>query len=167
MLQERDRNQKVPSTGDLASRNVSWISGSHPVGRDRPASSERPAPQPYGVSHAGAESLAAWWMRWMGLDGAQVTQLSNDGGIDVEQAEWVAQVKNYSRGNNVARPEVQNIYGVAMAESKRPMIFTSSGYSAGVIEFADRVGAALFVYPAERGEITASNKTAAAVLRLR
>ncbi|WP_181435249.1 restriction endonuclease [Curtobacterium sp. MCBD17_019] len=129
--------------------------------------SDRPAPQPYGVSHAGAESLAASWMRWMGLDGAQVTQLSNDGGIDVEQADWVAQVKNYSAGTNVGRPEVQNIYGVAMAEAKRAMFFTSSGYSAGAIEFADRVGAALFVYSAERGELTASNRTAADILRLR
>ncbi|WIB65851.1 restriction endonuclease [Curtobacterium sp. MCBD17_040] len=123
-----------------------------------------PAPQPFGVSHQGAEALAAAWMQWMGLAGATATQFGGDGGIDVTQREWVAQVKNYTR-TNVGRPEVQNLYGVAAAERKRPMFFTSSGYSSGAVEFADKVGVALFVYDAVGGALTPVNLAAKIVMK--
>lgn len=129
------------------------------------AAAERPGPQPYGVSHEGAEALAAAWMLWMGLSGAHVTAYSHDGGIDVAQADWVAQVKNYGPKSVVQRPDVQNIFGVAMAEDKRGMFFTSSSYSPGAVEFADRVGVALFVYDAAAGDLKAVNRTAEVVLR--
>ncbi|MCK8609708.1 restriction endonuclease [Agromyces sp. C10] len=54
----------------------------------------RPAPQPYGVSHRGAEQLVADWMRHLGAFDAEVTRFTADGGVDVVSAHWIAQVKN-------------------------------------------------------------------------
>ncbi|WP_181420321.1 restriction endonuclease [Curtobacterium sp. MCBD17_023] len=120
----------------------------------------RPLPQPYGVSHEGAEALAAAWLEWLGFRGAEATTYSGDGGIDVRQAEWAAQVKNYASSRTVGRPEVQNLFGAASAESRRGAFFTSGSYTSHAVDFADRTGVALFRYDAVAGTIRGANGAA-------
>lgn len=63
------------------------------VVQNRPAPA--PSPLPYGVSHRGAETLAADWMRHIGILDAGVTPAQADGGIDVSSDTHVVQVKHY------------------------------------------------------------------------
>jgi hypothetical protein len=111
----------------------------------------RPAPQPFGVSHAGAEALAAQWMAYLGVVDAEVTRVSGDGGIDVVSAGYIAQVKNYTGSVGIA--EVRELAGVAAVDGRKPLFFTSGAYPASAIEFADRSGMALFRYSAELGDL--------------
>jgi hypothetical protein len=117
----------------------------------------RPLPQPYGVSHDGAEALAAAWLEWLGFRGAKATTYSGDGGIDVRKAEWAAQVKNYASSRTVGRPEVQNLFGAASAEGRRGAFFTSGSYTSHAVDFADRTKVALFRYDAVAGTIRGAN----------
>jgi len=99
----------------------------------------RPQAQPYGVSNYGAENLVADWLVYLGLQEVVVTQASQDGGIDVQTATHVCQVKYY-KNNPVSVQEVREIFGVASALGKAAMIFTSSDLTAAAYEFANQVG---------------------------
>lgn|GEM_PF-2918629 len=114
-----------------------------------------PEAQPFGVSHRGAESLACAWMRHLGVADAEVTQYAGDGGIDVDSMKFVAQVKNLEGSVPVA--QVREIFGVATAEGKHALLFTSGTLSIEGIAFADRVGMAVFRYDAEAGELHGVN----------
>ncbi|GAA1062019.1 restriction endonuclease [Agromyces bracchium] len=119
----------------------------------------RPAPPPpaqqYGVSHEGAEHLVAAWMRHLGVLDAEVTRFSRDGGADVVSDAYVAQVKNYA--GSVSVTDVRALFGVATADSKKPLLFTSGAVTADGLTFADRVGVALVRYDAEKGTIQGLN----------
>ena len=99
----------------------------------------RPAPQPYGVSNYGAERIVADWLVYLGCREVVLTQASKDGGIDVETANHVCQVKYY-KNQGVSVQEVREIFGVASALGKVAMVFTSSDLTAAAYEFANQVG---------------------------
>ena len=94
-----------------------------------------------------AEEAAAQWMRYWGWADAQTTPPGADEGKDVDSREVVAQVKAHA--NPIGRPDVQNLYGVAQAESKTPLFFSLSDYTNQAREWADRVGIALFLFDLE------------------
>lgn len=118
----------------------------------------KPSPQPYGVSHYGAEVLARDWMRHIGHVDAQETQKSSDGGIDVYTAEVVVQVKNYK--DYVGVPAVRELLGVAVSEGKRPVLFTSGSLTTEAADFAARNSIPTFKYSAELGTLDCLNGSA-------
>lgn len=123
-----------------------------------------PSAQPYGVSPAGAEIWVRDWMRYMGAEHAETTQFVSDGGIDVEDAHFIAQVKHYTGSVGVA--EMREHIGVAAVDTtkRQPLFFTSGNYPASVIEVADRASMPLFVYRVEEAEVEAINLYAQVVL---
>lgn len=132
----------------------------HPL----PAAWPRPSPQPYGVSHRGAEQLVADWMRHLGAADAEVTRFTGDGGVDVVSAHWIAQVKNLGERTTVPVAQIRELAGVAADDGRRPLFFTSGTYSPGGVAFADRAGMGLFEYHAEGGALRAANAHARAAL---
>lgn len=80
-------------------------------------------------------------------DAGQVTQQSNDGGIDGIIKEDVLglgrihiQAKRYKRDNSIGREDVQKFVGaLAVAQSNKGVFITTSGYSKGAIEYADNL----------------------------
>ncbi len=114
-----------------------------------------PLPQPYGVSHEGAEQLVAQWMRHLGERDAEVTRFTGDGGIDVASEHYIVQVKNYTGTVGVA--EVRELGGVASVDGRKPLFFTSGTFAAGAVDFANRAGIALFVYDAVQGTLVAGD----------
>lgn len=132
-------------------------------GKSKIGLSPMPEPLPYGVSHRGAEELVAAWMQYLGDLDAQVTRFSSDGGIDVESANYVAQVKNYKGSVPVA--EVRQLQGVASVDGRKPLFFTSGSYTIEGIKFGESIGMGMFVYNAERGTLTASNSPAISFLK--
>lgn len=125
---------------------------------DESESSLRPSSQPYGVSHEGAESLVRDWMAYMGISSATVTRLSGDGGIDVDSNEFVAQVKNYR--DAVGAGPVRELLGVAIAEGKKPLFFTSGYFTSEAQAFAEKAQLPLFVYDAQNGTLECVNSSA-------
>lgn len=119
-----------------------------------------PEPQPYGVSPAGAEIWIRDWMIHMGAEGASATQYVGDGGIDVESAHYIAQVKHYT--GSVGVGEVREHIGVAAVDEKkrRPLFFTSGSYSVGGIDAAGRAQMPLFGYSVESGQVLPINSHA-------
>lgn len=121
--------------------------------RNRPAPA--PPPQPFGVSHEGAESLCAAWMRHLGVLDAEVTKYVGDGGIDVESEQYVAQVKNYT--GSVAVADVRALFGVAVADGRHPILFTSGTITSEGRAFAARIRMALIHYDALDGTLRGLN----------
>lgn len=83
-------------------------------------------------------------------DAGQVTQASNDGGIDGIIKEDVLglgrihiQAKRYAKDNTVGREEVQKFVGaLAVAQSNKGVFITTSRYSNGAIEYAENLNGA-------------------------
>jgi hypothetical protein len=94
----------------------------------------RPAPQHYGVSAKGAEILTADWLRYLGEESVQVTDFVKDGGVDVLTSVFCCQVKNYEV-QPVSVNDAREIFGVAKAQDKTSMIFTSSILSIDARDF--------------------------------
>lgn len=77
-------------------------------------------------------------------DAGEVTQYSNDGGIDGVIKEDVLglgrihiQAKRYSRENTVGREEIQRFVGaLAVAQSNKGIFITTSSYSKSAIKYA-------------------------------
>lgn len=141
----RDVSGEALYDAEEADREVRWMNRPNPA----------PEPQPYGVSHEGAEHLVAAWMRHLGVRDAHVTSYSQDGGIDVESVEYVAQVKNYVGAVSVK--EIRELHGVATADGKRALMFTSGTVTQEGRIFAKRVGIALIGYDAQRGTLRGLN----------
>ncbi|MES2092497.1 MAG: restriction endonuclease [Actinomycetota bacterium] len=114
-----------------------------------------PEPQPYGVSHEGAEHLAAAWMRHLGALGAEVTRFSADGGIDVVSERYIAQVKNYA--GTVPVEELRALHGVAVLEGKGAILLTSGSMTKDASVFADRAGIVVLRYNAIEATIEGLN----------
>jgi len=110
-----------------------------------------PLPQTYGVSHEGAERLVAEWMSYLGAKDVAVTSFAGDGGVDVASLNYIAQVKNYAGSVDVE--SIRALGGVAYADGRKPLFFTSGTYTAASIAFASQVGMALFRYDAVRGSL--------------
>lgn len=99
-----------------------------------------------------AEKLAAQWMRHLGASDAAVTQATRDGGIDVESATFVVEVKH--RSVPTGPSFVREIFGVAQAKRKRAAFFSQGGYTKDATRFGRETGVLLFVYDAMRGTLT-------------
>lgn len=76
---------------------------------------------------------------------AAATQLVNDGGIDgiIDQdvlglSKVYIQAKRYAAGNSVGRPELQGFVGALIGKADRGVFITTSTFSNGAIEYADR-----------------------------
>lgn len=123
-----------------------------------------PPPQPYGVSHEGAEALVAAWMKHLGAADASVTPFGHDGGIDVESSGCIAQVKNYA--SLVGVESIRELAGTAIVDGRRPLFFAANGYACGALDFAERARIAAFVYDAVRGKLSGANEAAREVIRL-
>ena len=125
-----------------------------------------PDQQPYGVSALGAESWVRDWMIHMGAENATVTRFVGDGGIDVENQHFIAQVKHYTGTVGVAA--IREHIGVAAADAqeRRPLFFTSGAYATGALEAAERAAMPLFLYSVEEGEVTAANSSAHVLLEI-
>ncbi len=109
-----------------------------------------------------AEALAAWHMRQMGFEDADVTSPGADGGIDVAASKAVAQVKHYA-SNAVGAPAVQQLRGAAHGYDW-VLFYALSGYSRAAAGFAEQADVALFTYDT-KGAVTASNGRADLLLR--
>lgn len=121
-----------------------------------------PGPQPFGVSHFGAEQYVAAWMRHLGVPDASVTRASGDGGVDVESEYLIAQVKNYTAAT-VPIAEVRDLFGTATDRKKQAVLFTSSDVSAEGYLFAERNDIALLRYSAVAGTLSGLNRLGAAI----
>jgi hypothetical protein len=85
---------------------------------------------------------ATEWLRFWGFSDARTCGPGADGGVDVESAEIVAQVK--ARVSTAGRPELQQLFGVAASRGKRAVFFSIGGYTTQAIGWANEVGIALF-----------------------
>lgn len=117
---------------------------------------------PYGVSPRGAELLCRDWMMYLGERDAVVSQFTADGGIDILSNDYAAQVKHYK--GSVGGPEIQQLVGAAHIVSKKPLFFTSGGYTASALSLAEASQLPLFIYRAEEGTLTAANMFAEPIL---
>ena len=106
-----------------------------------------------------AEHLVAEWMQHLGAIDSVVTPFRRDGGVDVRSARYVAQVKN--RSDLVPVDQVRALVGVASAERRQPLFFTSGSYSRDAIAFAGTAGVALFIFRAKEGRLVGANRLGA------
>lgn len=83
------------------------------------------------------------WMRSMGAQNVRLTKKGADGGVDIESDRHVAQVKFHAKP--IAVQPIREIFGVAAAQSKRAVFFTSAGYTPAAIDFAEKNLILLFV----------------------
>ena len=101
-----------------------------------------------GMSWQVAEAVVRDWMKQNGYRDARLTKAGADGGVDVESGAALAQVKHHAKP--VPLREVQRIYGIAVAERKKPMIFGSSGFTPAAREWANRHGVECYRFPPVR-----------------
>ena len=127
------------------------------------APAEMPPPLRYGVSDQGAELLALDWVRHLGYRDAELTRATKDGGVDIVTATTCVQVKNYT-SRRVSVLEVRELHGVAVSMRKAGWVFTSSGFTAEAIRFANSVGMALFRYDAGAGMLYSLNPVSISML---
>ncbi|MGO1701685.1 MAG: restriction endonuclease [Canibacter sp.] len=123
-----------------------------------------PLPQPYGVTPRGAELWIRDWMIHMGASDAEVTQATNDGGIDVVATGWVAQVKLYKGTASITEIRELAGSGLVFPDQPRTLFFCSGGYPESAASYASGVGMALFEFSAESGEVLARNDVAERIL---
>lgn len=129
----------------------------------RSSSFRKPEPQEYGVSHRGAEAWIHQAVQWLGASDAVLTQQSRDGGVDVESSLYAVSVKNYS--GTVPVEEVREIYGVAHARGKTPLMFTSGTLTKAALEFAETASVAVVTYDVTTATFSGLNSHGADVLR--
>ncbi|MGP9729065.1 restriction endonuclease [Glutamicibacter sp. AOP3-A1-12] len=110
-----------------------------------------------------AEFWARDWLRFLGAEDAQVTQATQDGGIDVTSKLYVAQVKHYV--NPVGPAPVREISGVAGALLKQPIFFARSGYTRTAKDFGRSADVILFSYDTDLGKLSAESPLAQEVLK--
>jgi hypothetical protein len=104
-----------------------------------------------------AEQFAVDHMRHLGFKDAKLTPAGADGGIDVESAAAVAQVKHWK--NTVTRPDVQRLNGAAPANTSR-LFYAASGFTRDARLFADEQKIALFAYDLDTREVNPVSVTA-------
>jgi hypothetical protein len=104
-----------------------------------------------------AEQFAVDHMRHLGFKDAKLTPAGADGGIDVESATAVAQVKHWK--NSVTRPDVQRLNGAAPANTSR-LFYAASGFTRDARLFADEQKIALFEYDLDSRDVNPVSTTA-------
>lgn len=89
-----------------------------------------------------AEAATARWLRKAGCRRVVMTKAGADGGLDVITADWAVQVKHTAK--RVGRPAVQQLVGAALTVERSAALFSTSGFSAPAIEYAEQHQVALF-----------------------
>lgn len=121
----------------------------------------RPTPPPvfkrnFQASNAKrAEEICAEWLKKRGEHNVTTTKDGADGGVDIRSNKYVAQVKNY-KGSVGVQP-IREIYGIAAAEGKTALFFTSGTYTKAALDFADSVKMPLVTYDAALSRFTGAN----------
>jgi hypothetical protein len=105
-----------------------------------------------------AEEFALDHMRHLGFKDAKMNSGGADGGIDLESAAAVAQVKHLQR--NVSRPDLQRFHGAAPANKFR-LFYSLTGYSREAKLWAEENNFALFTF--DLGARIADPVTSAAI----
>ncbi len=104
-----------------------------------------------------AEHWVTNLLLFLGASGATTTQYSQDGGVDCQADDYVAQVKHLSKPVSVGA--IREIFAVGVAKGKTPLMFSKSGFTAAAIDFAIEYHVLLFSYlPLLRGHTKTSNK---------
>jgi len=153
----RGAHEVVAARRERAGLSVHRISRSSTTDRPLPSFDRQVSPQ-------AAEELAAQWMRSLGAADARATSYIGDGGIDVESAKFIAQVKHHA--TPVAATAIRELAGVASIDpsQRRALFFSTSGYQPSAVEFADRTLVALFHMITETGDLRARNDIARQLL---
>jgi Restriction endonuclease len=99
----------------------------------------------HGMTWQAAEILACTWMKKNGHWGAKVSPPGADGGIDIESAISIAQVKHHQ--SPVGIDEMQRIYGIAQSTKKKALFFAVSGYTAPALQWAKKHRIECYTYP--------------------
>jgi restriction system protein len=95
------------------------------------------------------EELIGQLLVAIGFEDVIVTSYSNDGGIDVRgtlvvgdviRVNMAVQVKQWKKGKNIQRPEVQRVRG-SLGTHDQGLIITTTDFSSGAIEEAKRMNA--------------------------
>lgn len=102
-----------------------------------------------------AEEICAKWLQSKRELSAEVTRDGADGGVDIRSNKYVAQVKNYK--GSVPVQAIREIYGIASAEGKIALFFTSGNYTKAAMEFADSVKMPLIIYDATGRRFSGAN----------
>ena len=97
-----------------------------------------PAPR-VELSPREAEKLVQEWLVYLGFVEAQVTQYSQDGGVDVLTDEFAVQVKRWRNGNNLGVRDVRELYGVATKLKKSALFFITSDVSSAAMKEANEL----------------------------
>lgn len=107
----------------------------------------RPNPPLMTITPREAEVHCCQVMLFYGAEGAQVTQYSQDGGIDVVAKNFIAQVKHQEAPVGVK--VVRETFGVAEQEGKVGIVFGKNGFTNDGITFATQNGILLISYGRE------------------
>ncbi|MFC4630102.1 restriction endonuclease [Promicromonospora alba] len=108
-----------------------------------------------------AEELAEWHMRGLGFADARLTRSGADGGVDVEAAEAIGQVKHLAGA--VGAPEVQQARGAAHGRA-HALFYALAGYTSAALAFAADAVVALFTYNVY-GDVEPANEHAVELAR--
>ena len=136
-----------------SSRQGAQVAPRSPVQKRPRFRSQSPSAQAENYKHA--EQLCARWLESKGEPMVRLTTAGADGGVDIESARVVAQVKNLA-GAVGAKP-VREIFGVAAARGKTALFFSSGGYTTAAKDFARRAGMALFTFDGRTGVVRGAN----------
>jgi hypothetical protein len=127
--------------------------GRHYSGKQRTGSGSQKGYQASTAKRA--EEICAKWLQSKGERSAEVTKDGADGGVDIRSNQYVAQVKNYK--GSVPVQAIREIYGIASAEGKTALFFTSGNYTKASLDFADSVKMPLITYDATLSRFTGAN----------
>ncbi|HZQ87369.1 MAG TPA: DUF2510 domain-containing protein [Acidimicrobiales bacterium] len=89
-----------------------------------------------------AEIVAAEWMRYWGFEDAVRTPTGPDGGVDIMSSRAIGQVKAHYKP--IGRPDLQRLYGEAVAQQKTPLFFSLDAFTPEALDWGTKVGMALF-----------------------
>lgn len=109
------------------------------------------------------ELYCAGWIEYLGGSQVRVTKYVADGGVDVSSKNEVAQVKLHA--SPVGVPPVRQIFGVAKAEGKSAIFFTSKGYTKAAIAFAEENDIILFVADPLGSNLVGATKHSKSVIK--
>lgn len=109
------------------------------------------------MSPVDAEHWVTNLLLFLGASGAMTTQYSQDGGVDCQSDNYVAQVKHLSKPVSVGA--IREIFAVGVAKGKTPLLFSKSGFTSAAVDFAIEYHVLLFSYlPLLRGHSKTSTK---------
>jgi hypothetical protein len=91
-----------------------------------------------------AEAYVAEVLIAMNGTDVTLTPAGPDGGVDVRSVEAVAQVKMEAKP--IGRPTIQQTYGIAVAEGRRPLVFSISGFTSEAVEWAELAHVACWAF---------------------